>query len=269
MASLSSLEWPLTSTYSAREAAAQPDFTAVQVSRAGSPDVSASPHKPDAPCGSTAEDASATTTTTTTTSQLAAAPSQTIDSAAREAAAQPDFTAVQVSHAGSPDVSASPHKPDAPCGSTAEDTSAITTTPQVAAPLSCAGSPNVSALPPKPDAPSGSAIEDASITAITETAQSDPTAKVAGHPSDSPVIESHLPALESDLPALESDSAVHVSDLHLIKSDPSVLELNAPNSVCVTDNNHDKPCVALTIVPKYRFQIHGRCLPNGKYNPLK
>ncbi|POW10554.1 hypothetical protein PSTT_05965 [Puccinia striiformis] len=107
-----------------------------------------------------------------------------------------------------------------------------------------------------------------STVSIVQTYQLDSRTEKAT-PVDYSTISAHSPALElialsgftEDNATTSSTSAQHVHDVN--KSPSDAIPDGAPSDTRPAGSSLD------TLVPKYRFQIHGRCLPNGKYNPLK
>ncbi|POW18181.1 hypothetical protein PSHT_06043 [Puccinia striiformis] len=122
------------------------------------------------------------------------------------------------------------------------------------------------------DSPALELITPSSFTTDNASISIDDLNNVVGHfstPVDYSTISAHSPALElialsgftEDNATTSSTAAQHVHDVN--KSPSDAIPDGAPSDTRPAGSSLD------TLVPKYRFQIHGRCLPNGKYNPLK
>ncbi|POW08129.1 hypothetical protein PSTT_07767 [Puccinia striiformis] len=107
-----------------------------------------------------------------------------------------------------------------------------------------------------------------STVSIVQTYQLDSRTEEAT-PLDYSTISAHSPALElialsgftEDNATTSPTAAQHIHNVN--KSPSDAIPDGAPSDTRPAGSSLD------TLVPKYRFQIHGRCLPNGKYNPLK
>ncbi|KAI9614276.1 hypothetical protein H4Q26_009419 [Puccinia striiformis f. sp. tritici PST-130] len=104
--------------------------------------------------------------------------------------------------------------------------------------------------------------------------------------SDLPVLKSNRPhnsmtnnasaatQISSQLPVLESNHPLNLTTGNgnattQIMPDLPVLQSNSPPNSRTNETTAATQSLALTVIPKYRFQIHGWCLPSGKYDPFK
>ncbi|KAI9624057.1 hypothetical protein KEM48_009134 [Puccinia striiformis f. sp. tritici PST-130] len=99
----------------------------------------------------------------------------------------------------------------------------------------------------------------------SESRSNRPHNSMTNNASAATQISSQLPVLESNHPLNLTTGNGNATTQ--IMPDLPVLQSNSPPNSRTNETTAATQSLALTVIPKYRFQIHGWCLPSGKYDP--